>query len=315
MWRSRSQGGTGGPVKAKAIALRREMPVKAAFRAVMAAGRVHLKANERGVIDARDPEYLHQVRVALRRLRSTVEIFDPLLPALAVDQVRRGIRWLGAELGPARDWDVLMTRTLPQIEREYREARSGLATITAHCEVRRRRAHARASRAIRSPRYRRLQRALVALVDSADRPPRLAETAAQAVLVGPVSDFASAILERRYEQVRKKGRGIGALSSRELHRLRIAIKKFRYAADFFTGMYRTGRARGVRKRLARLQDILGSMNDAETASILILHEADDRRDARAARDAIFEWGRHRAKRLGHELNDAWREFSSVGRFW
>jgi triphosphatase len=306
----------GKPVKAKPAVLHRGMPVRDAFRAVMQAGLAHLRANEHGMLEARDPEYVHQMRVALRRLRSAVEIFGPLFPAPAVVRAESSIKWLARSLESARDWDVFVGETLPAFRRSHR-ARRGMAEFAGRCDALRGRAHARAQRAVRSLRYRRLGHQLAALIASGNRPVRLDDTPARAVLTGPVDDFASAILERRHGQVRKKGRQLGGQSSRELHRLRIAIKKYRYAADFFAGLYEAQPARRTLKRLARLQDILGTMNDAATAAGLTAHGFDGAtgRQVSELRASLLGWSRGRSATLKRELKGAWKDFRSDGKFW
>jgi inorganic triphosphatase YgiF len=303
------------PVKARAAALDRGMSVNEAFKAVMWASLAHLQANERGMMEGRDPEFLHQMRVALRRLRSAVGVFAPPLPEPVIAPVSNELRWLAASLGPARDWDVFVTETLPPIEEEF-GAHSGLSEFSARCNRLRRTAGARARRAVRSARYRRLALSTAAWLASEGWLPQL-EQAAAAELQLPVGEFAAAVLERRYNQLRKKGRRLGELSAVELHRLRIAIKKFRYAADFFAGLYDPGAARQALKQLARLQDVLGAMNDAATAANLMAGGFDGARGRRAleAKGILLGWSRGRAATLRRELKGAWKEFRSAGKFW
>jgi CHAD domain-containing protein len=125
------------------------------------------------------------------------------------------------------------------------------------------------------------------------------------------------VLERRYDQVRKKGRKLGGLPPRELHRLRIAIKKFRYAADFFAGLYEAGTARQALRRLARVQEVLGAMNDAATAASLVAEGFDGARGRRVleAKGILLGWSRGRAATLRRELDGAWKEFRATERFW
>ena len=302
----RSSTGSGKAVKAGTVLLQKGMPVSDAFHAVMLAGLAHLHANEYGVMTGRGHEHLHQMRVALRRLRSAVEIFGPLLPAPVVGRVERDARWFGASLNAARDWDVFVMETLPAFERS-RWGRGVASDVATRCEGSRRRAHAPARRAVRSHRYRSFKRSFPALIAARDRPIRLDDFAAHAILRGPVEDFASAVLERRHGQVNKRGRGLGALSARELHRLRIAIKKLRYAAVFFSGLYGTKAAHDFLKRLAQLQDILGRMNDAAMAGRLMVHDS--------AKDNLQGWSRARIAALRHELNRAWKEYRSAEKFW
>jgi triphosphatase len=303
------------PVKSRPATLHRGMSVNEAFKAVMWASLAHLHANERGMLEGRDPEFLHQMRVALRRLRSAVSVFTPPFPEPVIAPLRNELRWLAASLGPARDWDVFVTETLPPIEAEF-GAHGGLADFSARCDRMRRSAGARARRALRSARYRRLALSSAAWLSSAGWLSEL-DAEADGELQSPVGEFAAAVLERRYSQVRKKGRKLGELSAVELHRLRIAIKKFRYAADFFAGLYEPGAAKQALKRLARLQDVLGSMNDAATVANLTAGAFEGARGGRVleAKGILLGWSRGRAATLRRELKSAWKEFRSAEKFW
>jgi len=128
------------PVKARPVVLDRDMTVIDAFKAVMWVNLAHLQANEAGMLGARDPEYLHQMRVALRRLRSALAVFAPLFPEPVISPARTELKWLANGLGPARDWDVLVTEMLPQIAAEF-GAHAGLMEFSARCEKLRRRAN------------------------------------------------------------------------------------------------------------------------------------------------------------------------------
>jgi CHAD domain-containing protein len=236
-------------------------------------------------------------------------VFAQPLPEPVIAPVRNDLKWLAASLGPARDWDVFMTETLPPIEAEF-GAHGGLADFSARCARLRRAAGARARHAMRSARYRHLALSTAAWLA---RP----EHAPGAALRAPVGEFAAEVLERRYSQVQKKGHKLGERSAAELHRLRIAIKKFRYAADFFAGLYAPGAARQTLERLSRLQDVLGAMNDAATVARLVGEGFKGARGRHVleAKGILLGWSRGRAATLRRELKGAWKEFSSADRFW
>src|SRR5207344_41549 len=97
-------GLTTAPVKAIAPALQPAMTVTQAFRTIVFSCIAHLQANERGLLETDDPEYLHQARVALRRLRSALSVFNRAFPRALFEELVVDLRWLGSCLGPARDW-------------------------------------------------------------------------------------------------------------------------------------------------------------------------------------------------------------------
>jgi CHAD domain-containing protein len=310
-----ARGGRGGPVKARPAALASAMSVNEAFRAVVAANLAHLLANERGLLAGANPEYLHQMRVALRRLRSALDVFSPPLPESVTRPAGRELKWLASRLGPARDWDVFISETLPAVEVEFR-AHGGLIAFGARCRSLRQRAGARARRAVRSARYRQLTLRLSVWLASEGWLARLNKTV-RAALQGPVGNHAREVLEARYRRVRKRGRGLEELSPAELHRLRIAIKRFRYAVDFFSGLYEQSLVRESLKRLSLLQDTLGAMNDAVTATDLVAQGLTGAREGNIleARGILLGWGRGRAAALKGELKSAWKNFCETGTFW
>jgi len=302
------------PVKARPTELDGDMSVSDAFKAVIWANLTHLQANERGMLAAADPEYLHQMRVALRRLRSALGVFSPPVPASEAEPLARHLKWLGSRLGPARDWDVFVADTLPPIESEF-GAHGELRAFCVRCSELRRMANASARRAVRSRRYQRLVLRLAAWI-AAEGWHLPAQAPADALKM-PVTEFASGVLEKRYQRVRKRGRRLAKRSPAELHRLRIAIKKFRYATDFFASLYEGKTARDMLKRLAELQDILGAMNDAATVSGLMRQGFGGARGKRVleARGILLGWSRGRAVLLKHRLKGAWKTFRAAERFW
>jgi triphosphatase len=303
------------PVRSQPAVLNRSMSVSDAFKAVMWANLSHLQANARGLLAGRDPEYLHQMRVALRRLRSAFNVFAPLLPKAAMAPWVAELRWLASRFGPARDWDVFMTETLPAIE-ALPGTRGALRTFSTRYGRLRGAANARARCAVRSARYQRLMLALAGWLAAGAWLARL-DHGKRAALESPVEKFAAAVLEKRHTRVRKRGRGLDGLSAPDLHRLRIAVKKFRYATDFFTGLFSAHRSRTMRGRLVRLQDILGAMNDAATGARLVALGIGrvPGGSARRARSVALGWVRNRDAALKRELQSAWKALRSAEKFW
>jgi inorganic triphosphatase YgiF len=303
------------PVKARPATLSPALSVGEAFKAVMQAGLAHLQANAHGMLAGGDLEYLHQMRVALRRLRSAISVFEPVMPRAAISPMEAELKWLASSLGGARDWDVFLTETLPPIEKEF-GSRGELKAFSERCGEVRRKAGAKARRAVRSARYQRLLLSLAGWLESWSGHIEL-EPGQSAALGEPIDAFASSVLEQRYNRVRKQGRKFDKLSSRELHRLRIAVKKFRYATDFFAGIYEGGLARVALHRLSDLQDILGAINDAATVTDLMAHGFDGAggMGVAEAKGILLGWSRGRAETLKRELTSAWKSFRAAGRFW
>ncbi len=308
------RGERSAPTKGHAAALTADMPVNDAFKAIMWATLSHLQANERGMLESRDAEYLHQVRVALRRLRSIFSVFADLFPGEQTAPLTAELKWLAGALGPARDWDVFMTETLPPILGEF-GGQGGLSAFRRQCARLRQSARRHARNALDSQRYQRLTLMLSAWL-VAEPGLKQADDAMLAAFRAPAAEFAGAVLERRYERVRKRGRKLRQLPAAELHRLRIAIKKLRYAVDFFSTLYDGKRVQEMLARLTRLQDILGAMNDAATVAGLMQGLGAKPGNAVVeARGIVLGWSKGRAEMLGHELRAAWKAFRGSGKFW
>lgn len=308
------RGESPAPVKAQAVALDTGMSVNDAFKAIVWASLNHLQANEHGMLDSRDPEYLHQVRVALRRMRSAFSTFSGALPQEEAALFVAEIKWLARALGPARDWDVFMTETLPPILREC-GSHDGLAALKKQGARARTAGRRRALSAVDSPRYQRLNLMLSGWL-IAEFHLRPADEALLAASRAPAPAFAGAALEQRFARARKRGRKLRQLSAADLHLLRIAVKKLRYVADSFATLYDEKCIARMLARLARLQNILGAMNDAATVAGLMKRlGAKSGKDMIEARGIVLGWTQGRAEALKYELYSVWKAFRDCGKCW
>ena len=190
-------------------------------------------ANALGFLESDDPEYLHQLRVALRRLRVLLVAFRALEPRARA--LKRRLRRFTPALGAARDWDVFV---------ESIESRGRLRKAA---EKQRLRARREAREIIASPAFNQtLVRALRWLEEAPWQPARI-----------PLDAFATQSLERLR---RKALRGMDWNDAAERHALRIRIKRMRYAAEAFAS---------AQPALERLQDVLGELNDIAVARRLM----------------------------------------------
>jgi triphosphatase len=210
-------------------------------------------SNEAAALDGKDIEGMHKMRVGLRRLRSAFSLFRKALPSEAMDGLDAEAKWALQSMGAARDWDVIADDMLKRIESE-REGDQDLAALRKAAERERSRAYAKAREAMLAPRYCSLVLRLGSWIE--ERAWAQGEAANQ-----PLLDFARDTLKQRYKVVRRRGKGFDGLSAHDRHRLRIAIKKLRYSIDFFAGLYDSKPVGAYRRKLARLQDELGLLND------------------------------------------------------
>lgn len=291
-------GETLPPRTAQRVTLTPEMPVAQAFQRIAGECLAQLQGNVADL--GKDPEYLHQARVAVRRLRSALGLFGTVLPDVRAEVVEE-LRWLMGCLGPARDWDVFVTQTLPPIVGQLPGNRplARLLADAASLHDARRQA---ALEAVLSQRYTRLALTLGL---------QLARQAGPQG--GPVAlgEFAMQTLTRQHKRLRRRGRHHTTLNPAERHALRIAAKKLRYAAEFFAGLYPRKRARPYLAALAALQDVLGALNDAAVTQRLL---AELPARGRAA-CIVSGWTACASREHLQQLDQTWRNFTRQKVFW
>ena len=286
-----------------------------AFKALITGCLAHFTGNQRGMLDKGDPEYLHQMRVALRRLRSVFSTFAPLLPAAVTTRPVAETRWLAGILGPARDWDVFATETLPPVMARYAEhaGLAGLARATARLRTD---ANRRARRAVVSARGQGLLLGLGAWTSAETWLEALDDMQRQA-LSRPALEFARETLSAALKRVRKRGRNFDELAPPELHRLRIAAKKLRYATEFFAPLFGEKAAIDYRSALARLQDVLGSYNDAVKMTQFSARASRRLTGAAAdeARGIMLGWSAGVQNAGTRYVKRVWKDFRNAEPFW
>lgn len=312
-WRSKAERGyilsglaVAAPAKAAPVLLEPDMTVGDAFRAITVAALAQIHANQRGVLESGDPQYLHQMRVGIRRLRSALGLFGELLGDTAVPHVA-ALRAIAAGLAPARDWDVLVAEVLPQV----RAALPDQAAIAAFATVSARRreiARRNAKKSIKTNTY---NLSLLALGRWLATLPVAQIAAWQA----PARVYAARVLAARHARVCKRGRHLSYRTTAELHRLRIAVKKLRYAAEFFAGLFPAKAMAALQARLTRLQDILGRINDAAAVEPLLAAAIAAAPEVAAAAGSVREWHQSRAAARRAKLQQAWRRFRATRRPW
>ena len=250
---------TAGPVRASPAQLEPGMSPAHAARAIVAAALEQLHANQPGVIAGEDPEYLHQFRVALRRLRSALGVFGAVLEPEA-QALREALRWIAEHAGAARDWDVFATSTLPLLVRAYGDPRTA-RSLRARAALRRRTANATLREALLSRQWALMQLALARWLASPAAEP---DPGAEAL-----PDFALRVTRKRHQRLLRDARQLSALTPAERHALRLDAKRLRYALEGMAPLFRRRRVAALLEALSGIQDDLGRANDAAVASRLL----------------------------------------------
>jgi CHAD domain-containing protein len=268
-----------------------------ALRHIVASCHADLLKYRAIVLASRRPIGIHQTRVALRRLRAAFGLFRSAVDGPVVRALSAEAKWLAGECAPARDLYVFLHETVDEVPPIVRRIGNRLAKT--HLE--------RARTALSGARFDGFHRQLdaFAALSPAGTHERLDE-------------FARNVLGTRHDKVVRRGRKLGSLDERRLHRLRIAIKKLRYAASFLRPAFASPMARPYIEATVRLQGALGALNDRAVAAHVL---ADIATAARPTEDvaqplkALAKQAASGSKRRRHKLERAWKDFRKAGCFW
>ncbi len=302
------------PARAEDAELDAAATTEAALAAILRSCARQIEANAEGVVREADPEWIHQMRIGTRRLRACLALMRDIAPADALEPLRAQARWLARALGPARDLDVLAGETLPAIVGAVRDAGGGATALrTLERRIARLRAAARgdAREAVASRRFADFVLAVGAFVT---RPRFGVDAASRAArtLALPARRFARPVLKERQRKLLRRGAGLPTAAPAARHAARLAAKKLRYATEFFAALFPRRRTRAYRTALARLQDLLGTLNDATVAADLAARVAGDQAPATAT---LRGWAAAQAAARVESLAAAWQHFSRARPFW
>jgi CHAD domain-containing protein len=292
-----------------------------ALARIVRSGVSHLRGNEACVRARAHEEGVHQMRVAVRRLRSVLALYRPYIPAEQQRYLNSELRWLIGELGPARDWDVFVEETIKPVSRQMPEE-DRLALLREHVEVQRDQAYARAQAAIGDHRY----LGLVLLLDAWAEGRRWNEAYQghdrhRNPLQASAVSLANLMLEEHLRNVLAAGEGFEHLSAAERHKVRIQIKKLRYASEFFTSLYRRRAVEPFLAAMKTLQADLGLRNDIEVARTLLKKvvkaSGGGREKAQLAYGAglVVGWHSHLSDNAERKLVAEWHRFVERAPFW
>lgn len=283
-------------------------PADEALRAVAQGCLRHIGNNAAGLVASADPEWVHQMRIGTRRLRSCLGLLETISAAKRVAPLVKEVRWLASILGTARDWDVFATETLSPLAAALDQdlvARKDLARLRRSIGGHRSAARKAARDAVRSPRFQRLMLSVGLLCS--ERGGTHGHPAESAQL------FAERLLADRHAKLLERGVALDTGTPEERHAVRIAAKKLRYVAEFFSPPHPRKRNRAYLKALSRLQDALGHAQDAVTAISLttgLARKADD-----ATVGAVRGWVAAQTTVFGPDIEGAWKKFVAAKPFW
>jgi len=298
-----------GIVNANPPKLHRKMKASEALTLIIQECLTQLQGNQEMVLYGKDIEGVHQMRVALRRLRSALTVFGCTTNKQNCVKLITELKWITGVLGTARDLDVFTSQTLPLVIKQLQNE-SSLALLAKHARQHRLQAYVDTREALNSQRYQRLLLTLEDwLVNQRWQNVKLVKRRAEAV--------AQSILVKHYKKLNKCGKNLSQDDAEQRHATRIAAKKLRYAAEFFADFYPAKLSKSFIKSLAALQDQLGVMNDINVTNALIIKLIGARptRNLVAAHHLLKGWNAHQLLLTTQLSNTTWKQFSDHEPFW
>lgn len=238
------------------------VPLTPDMRSIDATRQIHaflltcMRRNEEGVIADLDSEFLHDLRVAVRRTRSALTLLKGVLSTDITDRFKENFRYIGQITGPVRDLDVYLLNKKKYMDNVPERLQQGLTYFFENLAENRKEEQRKLVTALRNKRYQQILTDWSQLLDGKNPLP-----------AGENGDIPMAVLagktiHKRFRRVLQDGHRIhqGSPDS-ELHRLRIQCKKLRYCLEFFAPLYEPKQMKQFIRQLKMLQNNLGDFND------------------------------------------------------
>jgi inorganic triphosphatase YgiF len=296
--------------KSDAVVLQANATAAEAFQQIVAAGLGHLVMNQPAGL-AGDAEGIHQMRVAIRRLRATLLLFKPHLEPHARTQFEAALHRLGRIFGDARDWDVFCLQILPAMD-DAAGAATWRDLLETPAMARRETAHRHFVQELRAPTLTSLVLGLAAWAEQGHATPGLL---GGEELQQPIEHLCPQLLDRLAHKVTKRGRHIDR-SDDDRHALRKSLKKLRYAIGCVQSLFPGKSTKPYLRACKKLQSLLGDINDTVAATALADSLADETHPERAPSiGALARSLDQRRTRALHDLPERWRAFQAEPEFW
>jgi CHAD domain-containing protein len=257
---------------------------------------------------------VHQARVAFRRSRSAVTIFRKVVGRAAGTPIALELKWIAGEMGAARDIDVFISEGIPDVAATINDP-AGQAKLEALAQKKQAVAYTSVRAMLDSDRYKKFIAQYKSWI--ADEAWRKVKGANKKQLDQPVTQFASKILEQVFNKILTQGERLAQMSDEELHELRKACKKMRYATEFFTPLYDGAAVSEFTGKFKAVQKLLGLINDVAVMPTL-LNELVGDADAQTKKfsDSLAELRRKQQAEAKEALmGTVWKELVEVKRPW
>jgi len=236
----------------------------------------HLQLNDVGILLDNDDEYIHQARVAMRRIRSAIKLFAPVLPMTFVGHWNNIWRDLANALGDARNWDVFCDELLPLIKQTFGN-HPDILELEKFAIAERLAGHQSAIATFGNRNYSVKVISFAEAVMSLKNHPEIknrqkmileSQSTSEPIVPENTEQFSSRLLKRRHRRFQRE-LTVPTRTLEESHQLRLYLKKLRYSFEFFVQLFPKKNMTRYTKTLSRAQELLGQMNDLATAEILL----------------------------------------------
>jgi inorganic triphosphatase YgiF len=283
-----AEGAFGHEHKASDLDIDEAMDAGEVFASIVHECIRHFRLNEPLIASERNPKALHQARVALRRLRTAFSLFRPAIQQASLEPLRNELREFLVPFGEARNLDVFLDRLGADLS--WRDRRK----LTSAREE----TYDRVIDTLKAQRSRDMFLDLVEWTASGDWRNDAAST--------PILEFAAPQFDAVWRKVKRRGAKVRDLEEHQLHRLRINVKKLRYAVDFLAPLYAKKKVRKFASSLEEMQDCLGLIHDDMVSREIV------------AEYVLAEPGRTdvtvRSRQL-KTMESRFKHVKRVGRFW
>ncbi len=305
--------------KAEKLKLSPEMTVEQGLEAVFQAGLEQWLRNEQAAFDGTDPEGVHQLRVALRRLRSALSLFGDVLVKETRSDWNTRLKEILNAMGPVRDLDVFEEEMLDPILKARPED-EGLIALRGVTAAERAKAQEQVREAIGSQKYADTVLDLLAWIERKG----WREAADVDLLIAqrmPLPQLAGATLAKGLKRVRKRGRNFESIDADARHQVRIALKKLRYGTEYFASLFESKDTGSFIAAASTMQDHLGHLNDVAVAERLVddligaARAGAERVKAARGGGVVIGWYAHLVSIGEADTVEDWRRFAKRDPFW
>lgn len=281
-----------------------------AVRKILAFQLDRLREQFPGIRQDMDTEFIHQARVATRRMRSSLRLFRDAVPEGARKTILKELKWLAGLLGAVRDLDVFLANISSfKGLRHLKGKEKGF--FSNWIEEHRRAPLAALIQSLDSPRFGRFERDLTRFLEGP-----LPDKPEAKLALKQVNEAAPALLSGKLEAVMDQGRKVLAEPGmKEFHRLRIRMKRLRYACEFISPAY-DGALKPFIRQTVELQDCLGEMQDTVFTRKFIDFLFDDWKNRAVSPSLLFALGEiyqlqdKIADEHQHDFGRIWERFTS-----